>query len=427
MGISSSLNASVMGLNVNAQRLSGISDNIANSQTYGYKRAETDFSSLVNYGNSASFYNAGGVRASTVRQVTVQGSLIATGNSTDIAVNGRGLIPVTTVQERDEPSASRPFMLTTTGSFTPDDDGFLRTSGGLQLLGWPVDATGDAGAVNRDSPSDLQPVDLSGFDFAPNPTTTASLSVNLPTVATAGDTHTMTMEYFDAVGADHDIVIEYTSVDPALGAWTMTLTDSFSGSVVGAVDLTFAQAGDPTPQGGLGTVTATTGAYDPATGILTVAGASNPIGIDIGSPGSTANLTEFASTFAPISQERNGSPLGFLERVEMNEQGVLEGIYDTGLRRSLYRIPLADMSNPEGLTPEDNQAFSLSTSSGPMYLWDSGSGPTGNLNGYTLESSTTDITEELTQLIETQRAYSSNAKIVQTVDEMLQETTNLKR
>ena len=57
----------------------------------------------------------------------------------------------------------------------------------------------------------------------------------------------------------------------------------------------------------------------------------------------------------------------------------------------------------------------------------SGCGPVGEVAGYSLMESTTDIAAELTDLIETQRAYSSNAKIVQTVDEMLQETTNLKR
>ncbi len=80
-----------------------------------------------------------------------------------------------------------------------------------------------------------------------------------------------------------------------------------------------------------------------------------------------------------------------------------------------------------GLNALDSQAFSVSASSGSLYLWDAGSGPVGSISGFSLMESTTDIAAELTDLIETQRAYSSNAKIVQTVDEMLQETTNLKR
>lgn len=425
MGISSSLNASVMGLNVNAQRLAGISDNIANSETYGYKRAETDFSSLVNHGNSASFYNAGGVRATTVRQVSLQGSLTATENPTDLSINGRGLIPITTVAERDEPATARPFMLTTTGSFSRDDEGYLKTAGGLQLLGWRTDELGDPGAVSRESAVDLVPVKLSGFDFAPNPTTKAEMSVNLPSDTPVGESYTMTLEYFDAIGTSNAIVIDYESVDPATGAWNMTLTDKTTSSVVGSVDMTFASTGPSA--GGLETVSATTGTYDAATGVLTIAGAAGPIDITIGAPGTTSNLTQYASPFAPVNLTKNGSTLGFLERVEMTDGGILQGVYDTGYRRALFQIPVADVSNPEGLTPQDDQAYQPSNDSGPFYFWDSGSGPTGTLTGYTLEESTTDITEELTQLIETQRAYSSNAKVVQTVDEMLQETTNLKR
>ena len=69
----------------------------------------------------------------------------------------------------------------------------------------------------------------------------------------------------------------------------------------------------------------------------------------------------------------------------------------------------------------------ISTNSGSFYLWDAGDGPTGTVAGFAREGSTTDMAAELTNLIQTQRAYSSNAKVIQTVDEMLQETTNIKR
>ena len=93
----------------------------------------------------------------------------------------------------------------------------------------------------------------------------------------------------------------------------------------------------------------------------------------------------------------------------------------------IYQIPVADMPNPNGLRVLDNQCFALSQASGSLFLWNAGEGPTGGIEGFAREQSTTDIANELTQLIQTQRAYSSNAKIIQTVDEMLQETTNLKR
>lgn len=93
MTISSSLNAGVAGLNANATRLAAISDNIANSATFGYRRVEANFESLVISSNGGS-YSAGGVRSSTQRLVDTGGSLVSTSNPTDLAVRGRGFIPV---------------------------------------------------------------------------------------------------------------------------------------------------------------------------------------------------------------------------------------------------------------------------------------------------------------------------------------------
>ena len=100
MTISSSLNAGVAGLNANANRLATISDNIANSATYGYKRARTDFQSVVINESSAASYSAGGVRASNMRLIDERGPLIATSNSTDLAMDGRGFIPHPRPQNR---------------------------------------------------------------------------------------------------------------------------------------------------------------------------------------------------------------------------------------------------------------------------------------------------------------------------------------
>jgi len=86
-----------------------------------------------------------------------------------------------------------------------------------------------------------------------------------------------------------------------------------------------------------------------------------------------------------------------------------------------------DVANPNGLVSLSDQAYQLSQASGSFFLWNAGEGPTGSTAGFSREQSATDVAGELTSLIQTQRAYSSNAKIIQTVDEMLQETTNIKR
>ena len=103
MGISSSLNAGVSGLNANANKLATISDNIANSQTYGYKRADVDFSSMTvsdakspNTVGGGRWFTAGGVRTNAIWDVDAKGAIAQTINATDLAITGRGFLPVST-------------------------------------------------------------------------------------------------------------------------------------------------------------------------------------------------------------------------------------------------------------------------------------------------------------------------------------------
>ena len=116
-----------------------------------------------------------------------------------------------------------------------------------------------------------------------------------------------------------------------------------------------------------------------------------------------------------------------LVRTEIDERGDVYGVFNNGSRKPLYNIPLAEVANPDGLLAADGNAYALSRSSGKFSLNQAGQGSAGTLTAGALESSNVEVAQELTDLIRTQRAYSSNAKIVTTVDEMLQETTNLKR
>jgi flagellar hook protein FlgE len=151
------------------------------------------------------------------------------------------------------------------------------------------------------------------------------------------------------------------------------------------------------------------------------------INVNVGIPGQTTGLTQLSSTFAPVTITKDGSSVASLASVEIDEQGFLYAIYDLGVSRKIYQIPVVDVPNPNDLIALSSQTYTVSHDSGDLYLWDAGDGPAGTIAGFSLEESGTDVAAELTQLIKTQRAYSSNAKVIQTVDEMLQETTNIKR
>ena len=435
MTISSSLNAGVTGLNVNASKLATISDNISNSKTYGYKRADVDFSSVALTSREGA-YTAGGVRATAFRQVDSQGSLSTTTNSLDIAIGGKGMLPVTPISAISGAggTGNLPLQLATTGSFKPDSNGVVRTQSGLVLLGWPADVNGNIPAQSRDSVSGLVPVEVEYNQYAASRTDAISMGANLPATATqagaSGTPFTIGIEYYDNLGAPQSLDATFTPLVPATGSsnqWDLVLTDSDSGgAVVG--DFTIVFDSSAAAGGSILNVTQNTpGTYDPLTGQVSVAVNSGPIDIEIGIPGTSSHLTQLSASFSPTSVTKNGSAVGSLVEVEIDENGLINALYDTGYSRVIYQVPLASVANPNGLNSLDNQAFSVSPDSGPFYLWDAGDGPTGGTIGFAREESTTDIAGELTQLIQTQRAYSSNAKVIQTVDEMLQETTNIKR
>ncbi|MES2665727.1 MAG: flagellar hook-basal body complex protein [Pseudomonadota bacterium] len=434
MTISSALNAGVAGLNAYANRLATISDNIANSSTYGYKRAESDFHSVVVNRNSASTYAAGGVRTSAMRLIDERGSLIATSNATDLAIDGRGFLAVTDLAAAQGASGDYPISLTTTGSFRPDADGILRTDSGQVLMGWPASADGSIGVFPRDTMAALEPVRINQNQYVGNPTNQMKLGVNLPAseaiFGASGDPIDLSVEYFGNLGTSESLTFTFTPTVPTSGAsneWTMVITDSASGgATVGEYTLAFNNS--QAAGGTLASVTQVTGGtYDPATGTLGIAVAGGNIALDIGEIGEPNGMTQLSSGFAPVSIAKNGSAVATLTSVEVDENGDMHAIYDQGFTRRIYQIPVVDVPNPNGLISLNDQSYQLSPSSGQSYLWNAGEGPTGSVVGYSREESATDVAHELTQLIQTQRAYSSNAKVIQTVDEMLQETTNIKR
>jgi len=309
MTISSSLNAGVAGLQANATRLASISDNIANSSTYGYKRVETDFHSMV-ISSHGGTYSAGGVRATTERLIDQRGSLVSTSNAS-----------------------------------------------GLVLLGWPAQSDGTIPSFPRDTSDGLQPVQINVNLFSGEPTTSMTLGVNLPATETdagsPGDTQELSIEYFDNLGTSENVKVEFTPTVPATGSsneWTMTLRDSVDpATVIGEYTLTFAD--NRTAGGTLDNVTTVSGGpYDAATGKLIVNVAGGPIEIDIGLIGASDGLTQLSDSFAPVSISKDGSPVGNMTSVEIDANGYVHAFFDTGITSTIYQVPLVDLPNPNGVT-----------------------------------------------------------------------------
>ena len=219
MSISSSLNAGIAGLAANATRLAGISDNIANSNTYGYKRVNTEFESLViSQARGAGLYAAGGVRVMNSRLIDEKGGLVSSSHALDIATAGRGMLPVMPSVLLDAGVGDKPLMMTSSGSFRPDANGVLRTDSGLVLMGWPANPDGTIPVQPRDAVGGLQPVILNANQTSADPTTRMSLGINLPASATragaAATPQTTAIEYFGNLGTSETLMITFTPLLP---------------------------------------------------------------------------------------------------------------------------------------------------------------------------------------------------------------------
>ncbi len=469
MSLSASLNAGVQGLSVNSTRLSAISDNIVNANTNGYKRVVTEFSSITIDGSAKTKYTAGGVRAYVKRDITAVGTLEATNNATDIAISGAGFVAISpTSKPSNFAAGSELIQLTSTGSFSENAEGFLKNANGSFLLGWKLNADGTTVSVapSRNTFNTLEPINARLVKYNSLPTSDIKLSGPLPAKATnfganvLNNTVTHTEEYYDPIGSTAFINYKLTP-QPATVAnatsntWDLEITDSATAAnsgIIGKFTVVFDSASGANP-GSISSVTPVLSlipvdtdadgindstingpaiapaTYDTNTGVINLQTATTAIKSFIGTPNTVSGLTQTgALSEANIRLDfKNGSGYGEYKGVEIDENGIVKAYFTNDQFRPIYQIPIVTLANPNALEPVGNQAYAVTAESGNISLVNSGEKLSGKIIGRALTKSTVDVAQELTQLIETQRAYSSNAKIIQTVDEMLQETTNIKR
>jgi len=116
------------GMNAQSNRLGTIADNIANASTVGYKRASTQFSSLL-LNDTTTSYNSGGVETDVRYGISQQGVLAPSTSPFDMAIRGAGFMIVSA------PDGS--LALTRAGAFVPDGEGRLINSAGYTSTGNP--------------------------------------------------------------------------------------------------------------------------------------------------------------------------------------------------------------------------------------------------------------------------------------------------
>ena len=388
-----SFNIALTGLNAVTEQLDSISNNIANVGTTGFKSSRTEFGSV--YADS----QAMGVEVLGLTQSISQGgSLVSTGRNLDLAISGGGFF-VTRNTTGD-------LSYTRAGVFGTDTDNFIVNTAGQRLQGFPVDAAGNllAGAMG-----DLQ---LRSANLPAKATDELAFVANLdsnenvPPVAPFDpadvDTFnsTYTTKVFDSQGKEHTLTQYF--VKTADNNWD-TYYYADGASVGGPQALTFGTDGAlATPVG-----TVTVG--------FALAGV-DPMSIAIDYSGSS----QYGSDFVVTANRASGYAAGEQTGLAVEKNGMVYANYSNGQRMLQGQVALATFVNAGGLKNENGTAWSETSESGTALLGVPGVGAFGVLSAGALESSNVDLTQQLVGLMEGQRNYQANTKVLSTDKELTQ-------
>jgi flagellar hook protein FlgE len=437
MSINSGLFAGVAAVAAQSTNFAVISDNIANSNTVGYKETEGRFRTLVTGRPSATSFTAGGVVAQPLTDPQQQGLLQGTTSATDLSIDGNGFFITNAAQT---PGANDEYFMTRAGNFVPNENGRLQNIAGYFLQGWLTDTDGNiVNNATRDLLTSLESVNLSQFGQVANPTSTANINVNLNSNRTVGQADTTNITVFDSEGNDYLMSIQFSRTAANTFNYTYTLTDVGSNTAlaagIGPRVMGF------NPDGSLNSLNGTAGATNAAANDTTVTFTAAAITaavpgrvvndlsivVNFGNFDQSTGTSQFDAPFAPSLLNQDGSGPSALTSVNIDDTGLLTAQFANGQNRAIYRIPIGTIPAPTQLQSVSGNAYRTTATSGDLVLNIAQQGGSGRMQSSSLENSTVDIAKEFTDLIITQRAYSAATKIITTGDELLEEIIRVKR
>lgn len=381
------------GVNAFTESLEAVANNIANTQTTGFKRARTDFSTLVTAEAAGGGIFAGGVDATHRLLVNEQGAVTRTNSATDLAVSGDGFFVVS----ENVDGATAPFLFTRSGGFSIQPDGSLMNEAGFFLRAAPVDANGNAAVSGLSS---LEIVNTNRIPGLAEATSEITLAGNLDASAAPGTALTRHFRIFDADGSARTLALTFAKAGPNRWNATAAFIDGAE-ETVATGDIVF---------GADGRIDEDASAFPASLEIA--ANAGQRVDLNFGSLIQTARASEFTAA------EADGAAFGALTGLEVSRDGRIAALFANGLSRDIYQIALANFVNAEGLEKGPQSTFLTHSDAGGLSLDIPQTGRAGAVEGRALEISTVDIAREFSTLIETQRAYSANARVITLADEL---------
>lgn len=149
-----------------------------------------------------------------------------------------------------------------------------------------------------------------------------------------------------------------------------------------------------------------------------------------GTPGASAigltdGLKQFDADYNVEFVDQNGVASGLLSGVSIDDDGYVIANFSNGEARKIYKIPVADFANPNGLVPKTGNVYSESQASGDFNLREAGKGGVGKIASASLEDANVEIADELTKMIVAQRGYQASSKVITTVNNLFDELNRI--
>lgn len=395
-------------------KLDVIGNNIANVNTYGFKKGRVTFKDIASQtmsGASSAQNNRGGTNAkqiglgsavASIDTIMTNSSLQTTGRLLDLGIDGDGFFVVKNGEQQ---------YFSRAGNFDIDSVGNLVNSDGLKVQGYAMDPT--TGKPNTSKLINLS-IDKNAT-ILPQATTYAKYAGNLDSNAANGTTYSMDMSVRNSLGNEIPVTVVFTKTNAT--DWNVDLNTTAAGySVTDAAPLftvRFDATGKAVPVGNAGNYTITSPA--PASNITL-----NNAALDF------SGLTQTAAASSVSVKDKDGSTGGSLTSFTFGQSGEITGVFSNGQVKTLGQIALATFSNPGGLLKTGGNTFQESNNSGIPNVSTPGNSR-GVVQAGTLEMSNVDLSEEFTDMIVAQRGFQANSRIITTSDQILEELVNLKR
>ncbi len=416
-GIVNGLFAGRAGIQSHGTAIAVLADNIANSNTVAYKASRANFTDLLSQsigGGGGSATAGNGSQVISVTPIFTQGTFESTGRGLDVAIDGDGFFVLGQGSGR---------FYSRAGNFSISTDGILINQNGLSVLGFPADGAGGLEELNVNNISQAN-IDTTAATITGNLDASTTPNATLPAAGSSFSTLFNEAEYFtnvdvfDSLGAQHSLTFFFFHTDD--GEWTAQ-------AYVNGEDVTGGTAGEPEQVGSDLVMT-----FD-GSGVRTSFSAPDMTLAPVWNNGSETGdievnfdpFTQFSAPSSISSISQNGKGVGNIVSVSVQSDGTLFAQLDNGLTTSIGTVALATFANAEGLSRSGDSLYTESANSGEPVIGTPGSGKFGSTQSGSLELSTADIADDFIKLISLQRGFQGSARVITSIDDLLNEIINL--